>query len=233
MESRRRSGSGGGLATGAWAPRPKSSDVYNRRRLVAIAVVVVLIAVPLFLITRSTGSGDGEAALVAPEDTSAEPETCRQAVDLLSLRSRLALLLMVGLDGDNLLLAEALLSGADRPGGIFVQSGTAVWDEGILEEQREDLLPQIVAVDDEGGRVQPLAGVLDEIPAAATLTDRSEADVEAAAAERGEMLRDLGIDVAFAAGRRRRGRGGNRRPLLQRRSRRRGGVCRGLCPRTA
>jgi beta-N-acetylhexosaminidase len=46
--------------------------------------------------------------------------------------------------------------------------------------------------------VQPLAGVLDEIPAAATLTDRSEADVEAAAAERGEMLRDLGIGVAFA-----------------------------------
>jgi len=171
--------------------------VYARRRLIAIVVVGLLVGVPLFLITRPSGSGD-EQSLAPPAEPTDEPQSCRQAVDLLSQRSRLALLLMVGFDGDNLLLAEAYLGGTDRPGGIFVQSGTAVWDEGVFETKREDLLPQIVAVDDEGGRVQPLAGTLDDIPAAATLASSTPAEVEADAAGRGEALRNLGIDVVFA-----------------------------------
>lgn len=186
------------IATGAWAPRRESSTVYARRRLAIITVLALLVGTPLFLATRSSGSGSGEKSLVPTEAETAEPESCRQAVDLLSLRSRLALLLMVGLDGDNLLLAEALLSGTDRPGGIFVQSGTAVWSDELFKTKREDLLPQIVAVDDEGGRVQPLAGVLDDIPSAASLTEVSAGDVEAAAAKRGEQLNDIGVDVVFA-----------------------------------
>jgi beta-N-acetylhexosaminidase len=115
----------------------------------------------------------------------------------LSPRARLAMVLMVGVDGDDSPGVRALLSSDGRPGGVFVRPGRSVWADGGLSEGVEDGLPLLVAVDDEGGRVQPLSGVLDDLPSAARLAERTSADLEAVARARGERLRSLGVTVVF------------------------------------
>jgi beta-N-acetylhexosaminidase len=73
-----------------------------------------------------------------------------------------------------------------------------VWESGVLAAPPPDGLPLLVAVDDEGGRVQPMEGVLEDLPSAAELGQQPAEDLEALAAERGAALRELGVNVAFA-----------------------------------
>ena len=87
---------------------------------------------------------------------------------------------------------------ATRPGGLFVRGGTAIWDDQSLAEPRGDGLPLLVAVDDEGGSVQPMEGVLDELPSAASLAEESPEGLTSLAADRGAELRALGINMVFA-----------------------------------
>jgi beta-N-acetylhexosaminidase len=54
-----------------------------------------------------------------------------------------------------------------------------------------------VAVDDEGGRVQPMAGVLDDLASAAVLAEQSPETLSGLAADRGAALRDLGVNVVL------------------------------------
>jgi beta-N-acetylhexosaminidase len=105
---------------------------------------------------------------------------------------------MVGADGDDPKSVAALLDSATRPGGVFVRGGTAIWEQRTLVNPLGDDLPLLVAVDDEGGRVQPMGDVVGELASAAELAGESVESLESAAADRGADLRGLGITVVLA-----------------------------------
>jgi beta-N-acetylhexosaminidase len=188
------------------SPRRRAA-IYRRRRAGALLVVAALVLAPWWLAARSSGSADepvgpaerdeeaSASGLVAPDP--AAVSACAAAALDLPTRGRLAMVLMVGVDGDDPESARALLEGSTRPGGVFVRPGTEVWDDGVLAADPDDGLPLLVAVDDEGGRVQPLAGVLDDLPSAADLAQRDAADLEALATDRAARLRALGVTTVF------------------------------------
>ena len=131
------------------------------------------------------------------ERAAPSPRTCATTTAELPLRARLAMTLMVGVDGDAPDDALALLGSDTRPGGVFVRSGSAIWDERTLVNPLGDDLPLLVAVDDEGGRVQPLEDVLGDLASAADLAGESVESIQSAAADRGADVRGLGINVVL------------------------------------
>jgi beta-N-acetylhexosaminidase len=167
--------------------------VYRRRRLTVAVTVVLLVGLPWCVAQRGDG-GSAEA------DAPAAPtvRTCAATTAALPLRARLAMTLMVGVDGDDPDAAVALLDSPTRPGGLFVRRGTAIWDERTLVNPLGDDLPLLVAVDDEGGRVQPMADVVGELASAADLAGESVASLESTASGRAADLRGLGINVVLA-----------------------------------
>jgi beta-N-acetylhexosaminidase len=181
------------VAVGALAPARPHPGVYRRRRLTVLLVLTLLIGLPWCVSRR--GGGDAAADGDRPPPTA---ETCASTAGELPLRARLALTLMVGVDGDDPDAVIELLDGDNRPGGLFVRSGSAIWDERTLVNPRGDDLPLLVGVDDEGGRVQPMEGVLDELASAADLAGESAEAIESLAADRGADLRGLGINVVLA-----------------------------------
>jgi len=116
----------------------------------------------------------------------------------LPLRARLAMTLMIGVDGDAPDDVVARLESPTRPGGVFVRGGSAIWDDRTLVTPLGDDLPLLVAVDDEGGRVQPMEDVLGELASAADLAGESADSIESAASDRGADLRGLGINMVLA-----------------------------------
>ena len=176
------------------APRRRHDAVYRRRRVVAGAGVGLLVVVP-WCVTRGGGEG---AQAVRSTHGRAVLATCLDDARALSLRAHVGLLTMVGIDGDDVPAVTSLVAGADRPGGVFVRGGQAVWDDDVFADPPADGLPLLVAVDDEGGRVQPLEGILDPLPAAATTAQQTPEQIEDRATERGRELADLGITVVFA-----------------------------------
>jgi beta-N-acetylhexosaminidase len=167
--------------------------VYRRRRITVLVVVSLLLVLPWCASRR--GGGGEEAGDGRPPPT---PRTCVRTAEGLPLRSRIALTLMVGVDGDDPGAVLELLRRPTRPGGVFVRGGTAVWDDRSLVNPLGDDLPRLVAVDDEGGRVQPMAEVVGELASAAALAGESAESLQSTAADRGVELRGLGINVVLA-----------------------------------
>ncbi len=181
------------VAVGALAPRRQRPEVYRRRRITVVLVASLLLVLPWCVSRRGGGeeaAGDDRAAPTA--------RACATTAEALPLRSRLALTLMLGVDGDDADATLALLRAPARPGGILVRSGATVWEEGSLASPLGDDLPLLVAVDDEGGRVQPMAGVLDDLSSAATLAAESAGSLRSLAADRADDLRGLGVNVVLA-----------------------------------
>lgn len=159
-----------------------------------LAGVTLVIVLP-WLATRRSAS---ESSAAATGGTGPAPvDVCTENVEALPLRGRLALTLMVGVDGDATASVTTLLAGPTRPGGVFVRGGAAIWEEALLADRPGDGLPLLVAVDDEGGRVQPMEGLLDDLASAAVLAGESSEVLRSLAAERGEALRDLGITMVL------------------------------------
>lgn len=167
--------------------------MYRRRRITVVALLSILVLLP-WCVQRDDGEG-GES--VAAGTGGGPAVACGSSVAELPLRSRLALTLLVGVDGDAPDAVTALLDSPARPGGVFVRGGKAVWEQGTIADRPRDGLPLVVAVDDEGGRVQPLQGVLDDLPSAAELAERSADDIHGLAAGRGGDLRDLGVTMVL------------------------------------
>ena len=199
--------------------------MYRRRRLVALLLLTSLVLGPWWALSGGDGTpaattepgeggtgvalaeaasgpepGDaaGEGESSALDDEATVPQACSAAVDALPLRSQLALLLMVGVGGDDPGSVADLLASEHRPGGIFVRGGPEVWEDGVLAEPDERGRPLLVAVDDEGGRVQRLEGILPALPSAAEMGRLPPEQVQALAAERAGTMRALGVDLVFA-----------------------------------
>ena len=154
---------------GALAPRRRQPEVYRRRRIALVVVLTLLIALP-WCVSRAAVAARTPRATILRRP---RPRTCAATTAELPLRSRLAMTLMIGVDGDDPDAVLALLESPTRPGGVFVRGGTAIWDDRTLVTPLGDDLPLLVAVDDEGGRVQPMEGVLGELASAAALAGES------------------------------------------------------------
>ncbi|ANE78108.1 beta-glucosidase [Mycobacterium adipatum] len=125
------------------------------------------------------------------------PRSCDIAT--MSTRDKLAQLLMVGVSD----AADARAVVADQHvGGIMIGSWT---DKSMLGAPLADIAAQsgplslAVSVDEEGGRVSRLAGVIGSQPSARELAETKTPDeVYGIALQRGRAMRGLGITVDFA-----------------------------------
>lgn len=118
----------------------------------------------------------------------------------MSTRDKLAQLLMVGVTG----AADArAVVDTHHVGGVMVGSWTdlSMLSDGSLTGIAASAgpLPLAVSVDEEGGRVSRLAGLIGSQPSPRALAQSSTPDeVYAIALERGRAMRQLGITIDFA-----------------------------------
>jgi beta-N-acetylhexosaminidase len=142
--------------------------------------------------TTSTGSPQ-------PPATSAP---CNAAAVIASwpLDQRLAQLLMVGVDARSGNEAEALVA-QYGVGGIFIggEELGIFGDGGLTRLLAGPAVPPLVAVDDEGGRVQRIDQLAGPIPSARTMAQTmTPAQVRELAVQRGRALRDAGVTMNLA-----------------------------------
>ena len=117
----------------------------------------------------------------------------------MSVRDKLAQLLMVGVTGAD--DARAVVDN-QHVGGIMIGSWT---DLSIMGAPLADIaasagpLPLAVSVDEEGGRVSRLAGLIGSQPSPRVLAQTKTPDeVRGIAFQRGQAMRGLGITIDFA-----------------------------------
>lgn len=145
----------------------------------------------------STAPAPTNASLDKPLPAAPAPGSCDIAT--LSTRDKLAQLLMVGVTGAA--DARAVVT-EQHVGGIMIGSWTDMSMLGApLAGIAADAGPLSlgVSVDEEGGRVSRLAGIIGSQPSARVLAETKTPDeVYGIALERGRAMRGLGITVDFA-----------------------------------
>ncbi|MEV3903482.1 glycoside hydrolase family 3 N-terminal domain-containing protein [Mycobacterium sp. NPDC050551] len=139
------------------------------------------------------------APLTGPLPAAPPPPACGDVLAGMSARDKLAQLLMVGVTG----AADArAVVDTHHVGGIMIGSWT---DLSIMGDQLRDIsgaagpLPLAVSVDEEGGRVSRLAGLIGSQPSPRELAaGQSPEQVYGIALDRGRKMRGLGITIDFA-----------------------------------
>jgi beta-N-acetylhexosaminidase len=116
------------------------------------------------------------------------------------LEQRLAQLLMVGVDAQGGNEAETLVT-RYGVGGVFVGGqATSIFADGSLTRlAMAGPVPPLVAVDEEGGRVQRIDQLAGPIPSARAMAQTmTPAQVREIAAQRGRALREAGVTMDLA-----------------------------------
>jgi beta-N-acetylhexosaminidase len=177
-------------------------------------VLGVLVALPVLLLACSPSHVNPAPTTSAPVTSNPKPAVdgplpappapaCGDGETLLasmSTRDKLAQLLMVGVTG----AADARAVVANyHVGGIFIGSWTdlSLLTDGSLAGIAGSAgpLPLAVSVDEEGGRVSRLAGLIGSAPSARVLAQTSTPDeAYGQALARGQQMRKLGITIDFA-----------------------------------
>jgi beta-N-acetylhexosaminidase len=182
-----------------------------RARLVVVgAVVGVAVIVGAAVIAWWALGDDDTSKQTSPRPTaSTEPQLpgtttppCDPASVIASwpLEQRVAQLLMVGVQGRSGSEAEALVT-RYGVGGVFVGGNeTGVFIDGSLARLASlTPIPPVVAVDEEGGRVQRIDGIAGPIPSARVMAQQmTPAQVRELATQRGRALRDAGVTMDLA-----------------------------------
>jgi beta-N-acetylhexosaminidase len=141
---------------------------------------------------------DGHRRAATPTIPRRRSGACPAVRDL-SLRGQLAQTLFVGVDGSSAADVRRLIERDALPGGLFVAgSVTTVFREGTLRELAQRPVPPLVAVDDEGGRIQRIDALVGDLPSAERLGEQSSERIWAAAAVRGRQLAYFGVTMDFA-----------------------------------
>ncbi|MCP2159628.1 beta-N-acetylhexosaminidase [Williamsia serinedens] len=180
----------------------------RRRRLRTAALCLVAIAATACSPTQPAGvestsaAPTGTTSSAASSTAAASPVAsarCASTIAGMSLRDKLASLLVVGVTGPS----DALRVVRDQHvGGIFLQSSTdpSIYADGRLRSiARSGPRPVLVTIDQEGGRVSRLADLGIDSPSARDLARTSTpAEVRAIARRTGEGMRRLGITVDLA-----------------------------------
>jgi beta-N-acetylhexosaminidase len=176
----------------------------------AIAVSVTVIVVAALIGWWVIGDDDGakNSAPRNPADASsgtqpaATSPPCDPQAVIASwpLEQRLAQLLMVGVGAQGGNEAEDLVT-RYGVGGVFVGGqATGIFADGSLPRLATvGPVPPLVAVDEEGGRVQRIDQIAGSIPSARTMAQTMmPAQVREIAAQRGRALRDAGVTMDLA-----------------------------------
>jgi beta-N-acetylhexosaminidase len=127
------------------------------------------------------------------------PPACGDVLAAMSIRDKLAQLLMVGVTGAD--DARAVVDN-QHVGGIMIGSWT---DLSMMGPPLADIagsagpLPLAVSVDEEGGRVSRLANLIGAQPSPRVLAQTMTPDeVRGIAFQRGQAMRNLGVTIDFA-----------------------------------
>lgn len=147
-------------------------------------------------VAQATSSSPASSAVAAAPASSTR---CASTIAGMTLRDKLASLLVVGVTGPS----DALRVVRDQHvGGIFLQSSTdqSIYAGGRLRSiARSGPRPVLVTIDQEGGRVSRLADLGIDSPSARDLARTSTpAEVRAIARRTGEGMKRLGITVDLA-----------------------------------
>lgn len=139
-------------------------------------------------------------ATTTPTTTPLPTNDCGALLSDLSLRDRLAQLVMVGLDPTDEVAANHVVT-VDKVGAVFIGGkATHLLTGGRLETLRtKATLPLLTAVDEEGGRVQRIDALDGSVPSARELAaTMSPQQVTELARQRGEQLlaRSVVMDLA-------------------------------------
>jgi beta-N-acetylhexosaminidase len=184
------------------------------RNRAALAVLAVAVSVTVIVLTALIGwwtIGDNGSAKKDPsahgtnssgtQPAATSPPCDPQAVIASwPLEQRLAQLLMVGVDAQGGNEAEALVT-RYGVGGVFVGGqATGIFADGSLARLAAvGPIPPLVAVDEEGGRVQRIDQIAGPIPSARAMAQTmTPAQVREIAAQRGRALRDAGVTMDLA-----------------------------------
>jgi beta-N-acetylhexosaminidase len=175
---------------------------------VAVSVTVIVVAVLIGWWVIGDDDGAKNSARRNPADTSsgtqpaATSPPCDPQAVIASwpLEQRLAQLLMVGVGAQGGNEAEDLVT-RYGVGGVFVGGqATGIFADGSLARLATvGPVPPLVAVDEEGGRVQRIDQIAGSIPSARTMAQTmTAAQVRQIAAQRGRALRDAGVTMDLA-----------------------------------
>ena len=150
--------------------------------------------------TTTAAPATPNTPLTVPLPAAPVPPACGDVLAAMSTRDKLAQLLMVGVTG----AADARAVVADHHvGGIMIGGWTdlSMLSDGSLADIAGSAgpLPLAVSVDEEGGRVSRLAGLIGSQSSPRVLGQTSTPDeVYGIALERGRQMRALGVTIDFA-----------------------------------
>jgi beta-N-acetylhexosaminidase len=180
----------------------------NRAALAVPAVAVSLTVIVLAAVIGwwTIGDDGSEKRTSAPHSAGTQPAATSPPCDPQAviaswpLEQRLAQLLMVGVDAQGGNEAEALVT-RYGVGGVFVggQATGILADGSLARLATVGPVPPLVAVDEEGGRVQRIDQIAGSIPSARAMAQTmTPAQVREVAAQRGRALRDAGVTMDLA-----------------------------------
>ena len=116
------------------------------------------------------------------------------------LRRRVAQLVMVGVEANDPLARRTWITD-DGVGGVLLKgiptSAAKLTADLAALKALDPWVPPLVAVDEEGGRVQLLRKVTGPLPSARRLGRRTADEIRTVVADHGKKVRALGIDVVF------------------------------------
>ncbi|WNG93127.1 glycoside hydrolase family 3 N-terminal domain-containing protein [Mycobacterium sp. ITM-2016-00318] len=168
-------------------------------------VIGVLAATTGLLLACSTttekpdASPQSNTSQDSPLPAAPAPPACGDVLASMSVRDKLAQLLMVGVTGAD--DARAVVDN-HHVGGIMIGSWTDLSMMGAPLAGIADSanpLPLAVSVDEEGGRVSRLAGLIGPQPSPRVLAQTMTPDqVRGIAFQRGQAMRGLGVTIDFA-----------------------------------
>jgi beta-N-acetylhexosaminidase len=173
--------------------------------VVAASVVVIILAAVIGWWTIADDDGDEKTAATRPDPSTTQPPVTNPPCDPASviaswpLEQRLAQLLMVGVDAQS--GNEPEVVSRYGVGGVFVGGQeTGIFVDGSLAGLATvGPVPPLVAVDEEGGRVQRIDQLAGPIPSARAMAQTmTPAQVREIAAQRGAALRDAGVTMDLA-----------------------------------
>ena len=172
----------------------------------SVAVIVLAALIGWWTIGADDGAKKTPARRNGPDSPSARPPPTSPPCDPQAviaswpLEQRLAQLLMVGVDAQGGNEAEAIVT-RYGVGGVFVggQASGIFTDGSLARLATVGPVPPLVAVDEEGGRVQRIDQIAGPVPSARAMAQTmTPAQVRDIAAQRGRALRDAGVTMDLA-----------------------------------